>query len=306
MAKETYLFLLVVGQLALVVLDIVERARSPRRGESPGLLRPASISFLVGVIVVYAGLQFGGVALAPSLEELVGLSQRAVGALLSNADHGQGIGWAVAVLTGVGGFYLAGLCDYLFHRFASHSRPLWFTHENHHLTTDVSAFMPGLCVRPFAVVAVLPTAAVAIFVVQLILGLAGHNAWAMMPMLYAVALAQATILGMTHSACLRRCEWLRRLLRPLGITTAQEHWLHHVSDLDCNYGNFVIVWDRVFGTYVDPRAIDIRKHRAGLGYDQDFLGTLTFGRIKLSESLRRRYQLGRFCHLAPSGDLGER
>jgi sterol desaturase/sphingolipid hydroxylase (fatty acid hydroxylase superfamily) len=298
--KQTYLIILLIGQLALIVLDLRERHRRRHRGASNGGLRPGSILFLVGTIVVYGGIQFGGLALVPNAEELLVLSRQTVDKLLG-ISGGEVAGISLILITGVAGFYFAGLCDYLFHRFISHSRPMWFSHENHHLTTDISAFMPGLCVRPFAVIIVFPTSAVAIFSVQLALGAAGHNAWDMMPMLYSVILAQATVLGITHSAFMRRYWFLHKLLKPFGITSPQEHWLHHTSDLQCNYSNFTIVWDRVFGTYVDPEKIDIREHRAGLAYDQDFLGTLTFGRFKFPERLRRRYQLDNFCYLETPG-----
>jgi sterol desaturase/sphingolipid hydroxylase (fatty acid hydroxylase superfamily) len=295
--KQTYLAVLLSGQLALVVLDLLERHRVRRRAASAGHLKPGSVMFLAGTIVVYGALQFGGLAMVPSAEELLAMSQAFSRGLLGD---GTGVANpALIAVIGVAGFYFAGLCDYLFHRFVGHSRLWWFTHENHHVTTDVSAFMPGLCVRPFAVVVVLPTSAVSIFVVQLVLGSAGYNAWGMTPMLYAVVLAQVTVLGVTHSAFMRSNWWLHRLLKPLGITSPQEHWLHHTPDRDCNYGNFTILWDRVFGTYVDPETVNVHDRRAGLDYDQDFLGAITLSKLKLPDGLRRRYQLSEYCFLKP-------
>jgi sterol desaturase/sphingolipid hydroxylase (fatty acid hydroxylase superfamily) len=293
--KQTYLIILLVGQLALVLLDIRERYRIRRDNVDAGRLRPKSIVFLVGVGLVYGGLQYGGLALVPNAEQLLDLSRAFTTDLFGVASGSVPI--TLIIATGIAGFYFAGLCDYLFHRFASHSRPLWFSHENHHLTTDVSAFMPGLCVRPFAVVIVFPTSAVAIFAVQMSLGAMGQNSWDMMPMLYAVIVAQGAVLGITHTAFMRRCWWLHRLLQPFGITTPKEHWLHHTSDLECNYGNFTIVWDRVFGTYVDPESVNLDEHRAGLSYDQDFLGAITLGRLKLPLAVRDRFQLDQFCYL---------
>lgn len=293
--KETYLLVLLFGQLALLALDVRERYLT-RHGRSDRL-KSASVFFLGLTIVVYGGLQFGGMALVPSAQELLVASQAFVREFLGLRGNSPGlVPWAI-VLVGVASFYFIGLCDYLFHRFVSHSRPMWFSHENHHLTTDVSAYMPGLCVRPFAVIAVFPTLAISIFLVQFVLGFAGHTHWDMMPLLYTVALGQVSILGITHSAFLRRCWWLHDVFRPFGIATPQEHWLHHTSDLECNYGNFITLWDRVFGTYVDPRRIDLSEHRAGLSYDQDFLGALTFGKLKLSNGMRKRFQLEKFCHL---------
>ena len=296
MDKEAYLLLLLAGQLALLVLDVREHYLT--RQERNSRLRPASIAFLGATIAVYGGLQFGGLALVPSAEELLVTSQDFVrGSLGLRGDTPAPVPLAI-LLIGVASYYFAGLCDYLFHRFISHSRPLWFSHENHHLTTDVSAYMPGLCVRPFAVVIVFPTTAISIFCVEFVLGASGYNNWDMMPMLYSVALCQVSILGITHSAFFRRQWWIHDVLKRFGIATPQEHWLHHTSDLDCNYGNFITFWDRVFGTYVDPRSVEFGEHRAGLAYDQDFLGAITLGKIKLPASARRRFQLGEYCYIS--------
>ncbi len=53
-------------------------------------------------------------------------------------------------------------------------------------------------------------------------------------------------------------DWLPRL-GPLewGLNTPTHHRVHHASNpeyLDCNYGSVLIVWDRLFGTFVDERA----------------------------------------------------
>ena len=82
----------------------------------------------------------------------------------------------------------------------------------------------------------------------------------------------------------------------LALTTPQEHLLHHTIDVQGNYGNFTVLWDRVFRTYLDPTRSEHQNH-LGLAYDQDFVGTLTAGRVKLPTSLRRRFQVDRFCNL---------
>ncbi len=57
------------------------------------------------------------------------------------------------------------------------------------------------------------------------------------------------------------------------------------------------LWDHLFGTYVDPLKVGYTDIRLGLGYDQDFFGTLTAGRLKISERLRNKYRIGAFCYL---------
>ena len=90
------------------------------------------------------------------------------------------------------------------------------------------------------------------------------------------------------------------MMKYFGLTTPQEHLLHHTVEMDGNYGNFTTVWDRVFGTYLDPMLERNRGRSLGLPYDQDFLGTLTFGRIKLSAAIRTRFQLARYCNINDS------
>jgi hypothetical protein len=87
----------------------------------------------------------------------------------------------------------------------------------------------------------------------------------------------------------------------LALTTPQEHLLHHTVDLQGNYGNFTVVWDRLFGTYLDPMRSEYQDRPLGLAYDQDFVGTLTAGRLKLPGSLRARFEVDRFCNLDERG-----
>ena len=69
--------------------------------------------------------------------------------------------------------------------------------------------------------------------------------------------------------------------------------------LQGNYGNFTSCWDRVFGTYLDPETIPLSQYRPGLDYDQDYLGTLTFGKLKFSARMRHYFQMQRFSLLLP-------
>ena len=298
MDKQTYLIILLSGQLTLISLDLRVRFWGRDRYYDTDRL-PRSVLFLFLTIIVYGALQFGGLALVPNAKELLVASQGFVRDHIATSGDRGSMSVAALVVVGIASFYFVGFCDYLFHRYVSHSRLLWFTHENHHLPTDVSTFMPGMCVRPFAVVVVVPTTAVAIFSVQTVVGLLGYAASDLMPLLYSVVLAHTSILGISHSCFLRRQWWLHRLLKPLGITTPQEHWFHHTSDLECNYGNFITLWDRVFKTYVDPVTVSSGQHRAGLSYDQDFLGAITAGQLKLSNRVRQYFGVEQYCYLDP-------
>ena len=299
MTSTAFAGLILGGQLVLIALDLLDSRR--HRNEIYGADRLAlpTVAFLGVTIVVYGTLQVAGLALAPTGEELLA---RAQSVLLRG---GESAGFdsppaALALSIGILAFYAGGFWDYVVHRFVNHSRALWFTHEYHHLPTRVAVYMPGICVRPLAVVAVLPATAATILTVCLLLRAAGLEGFELTGVLHGVVLAQVTMLGTSHSAFLRRLPTVHRLLRPLGITTPQEHWLHHARDLQGNFGNFTTLWDRLFGTYLDPLDPANCDRRAGLAYDQDFLGVLTLGRWKLPQRFRDYCRIGRYCHLESS------
>lgn len=299
MSRATFLSLLLGGQLLLVSLDLWENSRLRRRDAAAPVPVRAAL-FLGLVIVIYGLIQVGGLALVPSGEQILAQAVRHTGMVEDPlAAHAPPLLLAIAI--GVPGFYLAGFWDYAMHRFVSHSRMFWFTHENHHLPTRVSTYMPGMCVRPFAAVTVFPATLATVYCLCVVLAGLGLREVDLLEVLYAVVLVQSTILGTSHSAYLRHRPAVHRLMRPLGLTTPQEHRLHHAADLDGNFGNFTTLWDRVFGTYLDPALPRHRDHQAGLAYDQDFLGAVTAGLLKLPAAVRQRYHLDRYCRFATTG-----
>lgn len=296
MTPAAFAGLLAGGQLLLIALDLFDSRAHRNEIYGADRLTPRAAAFLGATILVYGTLQFAGLSLAPDGEELLaGIQSKLLGA--GGGYAAQRPAAVAASAIGLLAFYVAGFWDYVVHRFVNHNRVLWFTHEYHHLPRRVTVYMPGICVRPLAVVAVLPATAATILTVCLLLRAAGLQGLDLTGVLHGVVAAQVTILGTSHSAFLRRLPTVHGLLRPLGITTPQEHWLHHARDLRGNFGNFTTLWDRVFGTYLDPLAPAHRDREAGLSYDQDFLGVLTFGRWKLSPRLRERFEVGRYCHL---------
>ena len=289
--------MLVSGQLALLVLDIRERFLNWPDGNDAERLRIRSGVFLGAVILVYSAIQFGGLALVPGASDLVAAVQRVPGVASDTVPElSSGRLWKFALI-GVVAFYFSGLLDYLFHRFVSHSRAMWFSHEYHHLPTDISVYMPGISARPFVVISTFPVLAVLVLSLQALLTASGIRGFDVITFVYVLAFLQIAIGSISHSAFLRRCWWVHRLMKHLGLTTPQEHWFHHVQELNVNFGNFTTAWDRVFGTYLDPETVDARRYRAGLDYDQDYLGALTFGKLKLPERIRSDYQLRYFCYL---------
>ena len=53
------------------------------------------------------------------------------------------------------------------------------------------------------------------------------------------------------------------LARNLGIGTAHDHNVHHTKVV-YNFGHFFMVWDQLFGTYMDPRDVDKFRIYRGL------------------------------------------
>ena len=280
-------------QLVVLALDLADRhlTRKDRYGGEP--LEPAGFVFLLVVTVVFLGIQVGGLSLVPRLDALIeGLRARvASGRAAAPAPVG-----ARLILVSIVLFQLTGLVDYSWHRWFSHNRWFWFTHESHHLPNQVFVGMPGLGVRPFALFTVVPTVAISATITYLVLRGVGQPMWNW-TVFQIPLLASSTLLVTSHSSFLRRGWLAHRMLGKLALTTPQEHALHHTVDLHGNYGNFTTLWDRLFGTYLDPRLPAHQGHKFGLGYDRDFLGTITAGQAKIPRGWRKRFQLARYANL---------
>jgi sterol desaturase/sphingolipid hydroxylase (fatty acid hydroxylase superfamily) len=292
----TGLGVLVVYSLILLVLDLRERIRTRPAEVGTATLSWRSGLFVVAVLVVYSVIQFTGVALVPSVAQVLERVRDLTGT--RPAAGSVPAPWLTA-LVWVAAFYFLGLLDYLFHRFASHSRLLWFTHENHHLPKELYVYMPGIAARPFVIVAAFPAIVGLVAALHIVLTAFGVHGFDIVSLMLFLAIGQLFIASTSHSAFLRRHWVVHQAMKPFGLTTPQEHWYHHVQELNVNYGNFTTVWDRVFGTYLDPARADASRYRTGLDYDQDFLGTLTLGKLKLGQRVRERFQLDQFCYLEP-------
>ena len=109
-----------------------------------------------------------------------------------------------------------------------------------------------------------------------------------------LVLVFAFIACASHSSFLRRFDAVDTVFRALAIVTPREHLVHHAAELEGNYGNFTMFWDRLFGTYVPPPDI---APAIGLRYDQDFLGSLTAGLIKLPPALREYFSVDAVCRI---------
>jgi sterol desaturase/sphingolipid hydroxylase (fatty acid hydroxylase superfamily) len=291
----TFVLLAIGIQGLFVMLDLWEwhRQGRDRTGAPEGL---GTWLFLLGLVGVFFALQFAGYSLVPRTQELMSGLRSAMSRWFHLDPAEARMTSPVVLLVSVVAFYISGLWDYLFHRFFSHHRWFFFTHEYHHLPRQVSCVMPGIAGRPFAVFAVFPTVAASVATLYALLAACGLPLWDLSA-LKVLLLTILTVQVVGHSSFMCRQEWVHPILKALAITSPQEHVLHHSVDLRGNFGNFTSLWDRWFGTYLDPRLDGHRGRPCGLPYDQDFLGTLTLGRWKLSPAWRRRFQIARFCNL---------
>lgn len=293
MTLSAFLGISAVVQVLFLGLDLADRhaTRAERYGGEP--LSRASLAFLLGIVALFLVIQLGGLALAPRVDALVDSVRAFVAPGSRPAPAPEG--WRFALLI-AGLFYLGGFVDYAWHRWFSHNRWFWFTHESHHLPSEIFVGMPGLGVRPFAVLTVVPLVVFTAALTYAALRLTGRPMWSWTVFQIPLLLA-STLLVTSHSSFMRRGWLAHRMLSPLTLTSPQEHVLHHTVDLHGNYGNFTTVWDKLCGTYLDPRLPEHQGHRFGLAYDRDFLGAITAGAMELPASWRKRFQIGRYCNI---------
>lgn len=138
--------------------------------------------------------------------------------------------WLAVMLT----FLAMDLTFYWFHRASHRTRFLWAVHLSHHSSEEMNFIVAlrqpwlGPVVRlPFFLVLPLlgfePLLLIAVGVASTLWGVIGHTQW------------------------IGRLGVLDRFLN-----TPSTHRVHHGSNekyLDKNYGNLLIIWDRMFGTY---------------------------------------------------------
>jgi sterol desaturase/sphingolipid hydroxylase (fatty acid hydroxylase superfamily) len=297
------LFLLLFGvtQTVFVLLDFYELWRQDGRPPLPRKLHSEWRIFLSLAVVwlVYFSLQLGLSAMLPSVDRTLAAARQLLGPSSLHTSliaHRTTLSIVIGVIT----FFVAGFWDYLAHRFLLHSKLAWFLHESHHLPTRVFNGMPGISARPFVIFSAFFVNVCSMATMFLLFWLAGRLDLTILffETLPAIFFTFALIGSASHSCFLRRYAFSHRLPRYLLIITPQEHVLHHAADLQGNFGNFTPLWDRAFGTYLNPA-----KHgdvKLGLNYDQDFLGAITAGKWKLSTRLRKKLALERFCHLEDS------
>ena len=123
---------------------------------------------------------------------------------------------------------------YLYHRISQRSRFLWAVHMSHHSSEEMNFAVA------FRQAWLGPVSKIPFFMV---LPLMGFD-----PIIVAVAGVLSTLWGIFgHTQIVKKLgpiEWI--------FVTPSHHRVHHGSNelyIDKNYGNFLIIWDKFFGTF---------------------------------------------------------
>ena len=152
--------------------------------------------------------------------------------------------WAVWIVT----FVMIDLVYYWYHRFSHRVRFMWAVHMNHHSSEEMN-FTVSLRQAWFG-----PITKVPFFIVMPLIGFD--------PIITAVAGVASTLWGV-----IGHTQWIRRLgVLEYILVTPSSHRVHHGSNecyIDKNYGNLLIVWDRLFGTFaeeIEPVRFGIREN----------------------------------------------
>ncbi|MEO0872487.1 MAG: sterol desaturase family protein, partial [Pseudomonadota bacterium] len=159
--------------------------------------------------------------------------------------------------------------QYWMHRFMHNNEVLWSTHAPHHHVTQLNA-LKGFIGNP-----------IELFLISLsvlaLLDFDGNAIFAGLFSLNAIALyAHANIKSNPPI-------WFS-----FFFTTIRHHSLHHTAlsyeDTRCNYGNSVILWDRVFGTFKEGESEVVgQDDRRRLSIAEQWMFPITFFRNKRQE-----------------------
>ena len=138
------------------------------------------------------------------------------------------------LLTWILAFFAADLTYYWMHRIEHEQRILWALHSVHHYSKDYNL---SVSFRLSIIEGLIEW----IFLIPMIL--VGFSPFQAIVGLILVAQFQTWI----HTERIGKLGWLDKI-----FNTPSVHRVHHGSNkkyLDKNYGGFLIIWDRIFGTY---------------------------------------------------------
>ncbi len=154
------------------------------------------------------------------------------------------------------------LVIYWQHRLFHVVQPLWRLHQVHHADMDYDT-TTGLRFHPIEILLSMAIKLTAI----VLLG----------PLAIAVMIFELLLNGsaMFNHGNIRLPSSVDRLLRYV-IVTPDMHRIHHSihrNETDSNYGFFLAIWDRLFGSYTAEPVDGQLKMRFGIKYQQDFKQT---------------------------------
>jgi sterol desaturase/sphingolipid hydroxylase (fatty acid hydroxylase superfamily) len=136
-------------------------------------------------------------------------------------------------------FYLVADCgSYWMHRLM-HTRHVWRIHRWHHSPTQMYWLAGVRATLPQQILFNLPYIAAAPV-------LAGLPLWGIL----AMSIEGVVRNNWMHMNVSWRSNWIERV-----FVTPRYHHIHHSADAqlhDGNYGSLFSIWDRLFGTYLDP------------------------------------------------------
>ena len=152
--------------------------------------------------------------------------------------------WLVWVIT----FIMIDFIYYWYHRCSHRVRFLWAVHMNHHSSEEMN-FTVSLRQAWFGPITKIPF--------FIFMPLVGFD-----PIITAVAGVASTLWGV-----IGHTQWIKRLgILEFIFVTPSSHRVHHGSNecyIDRNYGNLLIIWDRLFGTFaeeIEPVKFGIRDN----------------------------------------------
>jgi len=152
--------------------------------------------------------------------------------------------------------------QYWMHRFMHNNEVLWSTHAPHHHVTQLNA-LKGFIGNPIEL---------------FLIGLSVIALFDFTPMAYPAAFLSLGAIAQYAHANIKSNPpiWFS-----FFFTTIRHHSLHHTAlsyeDTRCNYGNSIILWDRLFGTFKEGESEVVgQDDRRRLSIKEQWLFPITF------------------------------
>ena len=141
--------------------------------------------------------------------------------------------WWNLVLT----FLIIDLCYYAYHRMSHRVSLLWGAHIAHHQSDEYNL---TVSLRQGSVSLLVSTP---FYLIPALIGIP-------LPMFLAANAVYQLYQFFVHTALVENMGWLEHVL-----ATPRLHRTHHARNaeyIDCNYSGFLILWDKLFGSYREP------------------------------------------------------